>query len=1365
MKYGRKRAGALLLSGAMVLSAMPVLSAGAEGLNGVQPYEDGNWYYWVDGQVDWNYTGLASNELGWWYIRNGVLDWSYSGFASNEAGWWYVSNGAIDFEGTGIAANEAGTWYYQNGRVAFEFTGTVNIDGTDYNIVGGQVVEGNLNGVCLGGDGNWYYYVNGQIDRSFTGLASNEAGWWYIREGVLDWSYTGLASNEAGWWYVEGGAINFNSTGLAVNEAGIWYYQNSRVAFEFTGTVNIGGVDYNIVGGQVAAGALNGVCLGGDGNWYYYVNGQIDYGYTGLASNEAGWWYINNGVFDWSFTGLVGNEAGWWYVKNGAIDFGATGLATNEVGTWYYQNGRVAFEYTGIVNIDGKEYNVVNGKVSVNVLNGICAAEDGSWHYYVNGQIDKNYTGLASNDAGWWYVKNGDIDFASTGIVSHNSKLWYYRDSRVATEFTGEVVVDGKKYSVVNGEAKEAGNTGEVTDGTYQAGVKATGELEQNGVYLILSSVNPDYALTVVESPTTNGGYNLVMSKLTGDESQKFKVYRAENGLYSFMSMKYLDENGVSPDSKWMIGQKGGGFDPNAAGNAVNVDVASLSKTEGVDFSWVVEEGAAGEYALKVNRTDYAFYLWVPGQIAEGANVQAGGTQNMKMTLNFVAPYTKTLEDGTYRLNLAEDGNAVLGMADSSVKDYKVLTASAATAGADQLFDIRCTNAQKGTYTIQNNMSKKYLQIADGSIALGTVALQVEKTGALAQEWYIQKRMDGSYSLINAQSHQMLTVAGNNVSQGIGRDQANQKFTITAAESETETIEAGVYRIGGKNYRFSYVGNGYYHIYALGSGYCVASGNSMAYEQDANLATGKWRVTKAGDKYSIQSVATGKYMDANGGLTAAQTSIEAVNVTDSITDYTQKYDLSTLSTLDSAAYDTVQVVKRMKSLGLQRSDFMNPVSRINEIEARVAEGLKGLPKEVVQYTGTSVAELNDFMAKNQGKIVQLTQDIQVKPEFWDNAQRDGSIRIPPNVVLDGNGHELKMACSAEELPTAGIVFFYNDGNNGWKEVISSNCGVINLKSEIPYEHNTLNTWGASKIWIENNTFLNAGYNAILINDKDHGKTSIGLIKDNTLGNTKIDTLGVYGNNDSIVISGNTIYNSEEYGLNVSCLRDGSALLRVEDELDGPHDIVVKDNEVSGTKKCAMYYLGAYQVYVTDNYLHDTQLEGVCFDSGCIGCYFAGNTVERTSQDGGLPGVSIDNGIYNIVDNNIVRENGSAGIKIVRAGYGSIIVNNTCYDNNTKVNSIKGNLGIAIEVEPVDPIKEAEYVNILDASGSDANVVYNNVVYGGHYQGIAVSKDVAETGAKNVNNVVRYNKVTADSDYPLVDFSSFDNDLRNNVITK
>ena len=56
-----------------------------EDYSGVAQQSDGTWVYSENGNVNNQYTGMASNESGWWYFQNGAIDWNYTGMARMEA--------------------------------------------------------------------------------------------------------------------------------------------------------------------------------------------------------------------------------------------------------------------------------------------------------------------------------------------------------------------------------------------------------------------------------------------------------------------------------------------------------------------------------------------------------------------------------------------------------------------------------------------------------------------------------------------------------------------------------------------------------------------------------------------------------------------------------------------------------------------------------------------------------------------------------------------------------------------------------------------------------------------------------------------------------------------------------------------------------------------------------------------------------------------------------------------------------------------------------------------------------------------------------------------------------------------------------
>lgn len=135
------------------------------------------------------------------------------------------------------------------------------------------------NGVAKAGDGNWYYYVNGQVQISYNSLAKYNGSWWYFEDGKLDFGYTGLCQYKGSWWYVEKGKVNFSATTLCKYNNTWWYVEKGKVNFRAKTLCKYGG------------------------NWWYVTGGKVDFGYEGLASNAYGLWYVYEGKVDFSALG------------------------------------------------------------------------------------------------------------------------------------------------------------------------------------------------------------------------------------------------------------------------------------------------------------------------------------------------------------------------------------------------------------------------------------------------------------------------------------------------------------------------------------------------------------------------------------------------------------------------------------------------------------------------------------------------------------------------------------------------------------------------------------------------------------------------------------------------------------------------------------------------------------------------------------------------------------------------------------------------------------------------------------------------------------------------------------------------------
>ena len=185
------------------------------------------WVYAIDGVIQYQACGLASNEHGWFRVDNGFVNFDFNGLCSNENGWWYLTGGKIDFDYNGLASNEYGWWQIHGGKVDFDYNG----------------LTANENG--------WWRLAGGKIDFDYNGFASNENGNWRVIGGKIDFNRTGVDFDGASWWRVEGGKVNTNYNGIAQNEYGWWYIRHGKVVFDFTGWTKVSSGRYYVHNGCV----------------------------------------------------------------------------------------------------------------------------------------------------------------------------------------------------------------------------------------------------------------------------------------------------------------------------------------------------------------------------------------------------------------------------------------------------------------------------------------------------------------------------------------------------------------------------------------------------------------------------------------------------------------------------------------------------------------------------------------------------------------------------------------------------------------------------------------------------------------------------------------------------------------------------------------------------------------------------------------------------------------------------------------------------------------------------------------------------------------------------------------------------------
>ena len=277
-------------------------------------------------------------------------------------------------------------------------------------------------------DGNWYYYVKGVVDNSYTGLCQYNGSWWYVEKGKVNFNATTLCLYSGTWWYVEKGKVNFNATTLCLYSGTWWYVEKGKVNFNATTLCQYSGTWWYVEKGKVNFNATT-LCQY-SGTWWYVQKGKVNFGATTLCQYSGTWWYVEKGKVNFNATTLCQYGGTWWYVQKGKVNFGATTLCQYGGTWWYVQKGKVNFGATTLCQYGG------------------------SWWYVEKGKVNFNATTLCYFGGSWWYVEKGKVNFSATTLCKYGNTWYYVEKGKVNFKFSGMVTYRGAKYRVVNGVVK-----------------------------------------------------------------------------------------------------------------------------------------------------------------------------------------------------------------------------------------------------------------------------------------------------------------------------------------------------------------------------------------------------------------------------------------------------------------------------------------------------------------------------------------------------------------------------------------------------------------------------------------------------------------------------------------------------------------------------------------------------------------------------------------------------------------------------------------------------------------------------------------------------------------------------------------------
>ena len=301
-------------------------------------------------------------------------------------------------------------------------------------------------------DGKYYYYVNGKVDKSKSGLILLNGKWYYL---------------EAGRWISdEYSFVNYGD--------GVFLVANGMVATEKNGLVQ----DPNNIT-----------------DWYFLSGGQVQNSVSGLVQYDGAWFFVKNGKLDTNYSGFVSYDGGYFFVAKGRLLTETSGLVQNphdETEWVYLANGQAQTQYVGLVQYDGAWFFVIAGILANRYITYVPYDGDIFFSYYGNISQSEasNEVDEVIAECNYYRMANGALPLIKEDTLCAAA---YVRSTELKTQFShtrpngqscftildefgyscgggGENIAMGQRtaYQVVNAWMNSSGHRSNILNKNYE---------------------------------------------------------------------------------------------------------------------------------------------------------------------------------------------------------------------------------------------------------------------------------------------------------------------------------------------------------------------------------------------------------------------------------------------------------------------------------------------------------------------------------------------------------------------------------------------------------------------------------------------------------------------------------------------------------------------------------------------------------------------------------------------------------------------------------------------------------------------------------------------------------------------------------
>lgn len=436
----------------------------------------------------------------------------------------------------------------------------------------------------------------------------------------------------------------------------------------------------------------------------------------------------------------------------------------------------------------------------------------------------------------WWNNYLTDSCFSNW----HRWVAQYYSTCQYKNEYAMWQYTSSGRVNGISGNVDMNYLIGYPEDhGTYTTSVT-------EGTYNISSKENEALCLDVKDSSIMNTAAIEVTNTNNNSSNQRFEIISVGKNQYKILA----EHSGKALDVK----------NSNASSGAELQQYEWNSKNAQI---WEFVNAGDGYYYIKSKLGTYLKLDTSNGNIVTTDTFNISDSQKWKLTPSDYHP----IPNGIYNIVTKSNENQTVGISGSSISDKaNVCVASLQNNNLSQQYSI--TYAGKGYYKIIAEHSNKSWDVANGSKNTGANLQQYVSNNSNAQLWKFVDAGDGYYYL-KSKLGTTVSVASDktNVNMAVMNFGDKQKWKLNKVE--LEKIEDGIYSIRNSSnsnfslrqvnnniqinkydslleqkFKIEYVGNGYYKIIDITTGYVFDVENGSK-NINTNLQTHEWNGTDA----------------------------------------------------------------------------------------------------------------------------------------------------------------------------------------------------------------------------------------------------------------------------------------------------------------------------------------------------------------------------------------------------------------------------------------------------------------------------------------------------------------------------------------